>query len=79
MTKHLLKHHLTITQFAKKKNVARQTVYVHIRFGWIEPDIIGMEPDGRTDEPIQMIDWKRYGKYIFNDGKKQTDDNNKTK
>jgi len=57
-TKHLLKSHVTITDFAKHKMVYPTSVYSAINAGKIKPDIIGLSR-------IKMIDLKIYGAYKF--------------
>ena len=57
-TKHLLKSHVTITDFAKHKMVYPTSVYSAINAGKIKPDIIGLSR-------IKIIDLKIYGAYKF--------------
>lgn len=56
--KHLLTSHLTITDFAKFKQVYPRSVYDAINAGKITPDLIGQSR-------IKMIDLKFYLKYRF--------------
>jgi hypothetical protein len=57
-TKHLLKSHVTIMDYAKHKMVYPASVYSAIKAGKIMPDIIGLSR-------IKMIDLKIYGAYKF--------------
>ena len=58
MKRHLLKSHITIMDYAKRKQVYPASVYDVIKAGKIKPDIIGQSR-------IKMIDLKKYGAYQF--------------
>jgi hypothetical protein len=58
MKQHLLKSHVTIMDYAKRKMVYPTSVYSAINAGKIKPDIIGQSR-------IKMIDLKKYGAYKF--------------
>jgi hypothetical protein len=59
MKNHLLKSHVTIMDFARRKKVYPKSVYDAIKEGKIIPDLIGQSK-------IKMIDLKIYGAYKFN-------------
>jgi hypothetical protein len=58
MKRHLLKSHITITDYAKLKQVYPVSVYDAIRAGKIEPDVI-------VQSKVKMIDLKKYGSFEF--------------
>jgi hypothetical protein len=51
----LLPQHVTITGYAKKRDIDRKTVYNAIGRGDIIPDLIGQAPD-----QFILIDWEKY-------------------
>ena len=53
---HHLPHHLTISEYAERKERSRKAVYSHIANGGIVPDEVG-------ESKMQMIDWQKYGSY----------------
>ena len=60
MKRHLLKSHVTITEYAKRKEIYPARVYEAIRAGKIIPDYIGQSG-------IRMLDLKKYDSYHFNE------------
>jgi len=58
--KKLLSTHYTVAEFAKLKNVARTTVYRHIKNKWIKADLVGIKQH-------PMIDGALYVDYQFNE------------
>jgi hypothetical protein len=59
MKNHLLKSHVTIMDYAKRKKIYPASVYQAIKEGKIIPDIIGQSK-------IKMINLKKYGSFKFN-------------
>ncbi len=55
---------LTISQFATKKKVARNTVYTHINAGKLDIVEVGMHKE-------TFIDWKKHSKYEFQESMKR--------
>jgi hypothetical protein len=58
MKRHLLKSHVTVMDYAKRKQVYPTSVYSAIQAGKIKPDFIGQSL-------IKMIDLKKYGSFKF--------------
>jgi hypothetical protein len=58
MKRHLLKSHVTILDYSKRKQVYPTSVYSAIAAGKIKPDFIGQSM-------IKMIDLKKYGSFKF--------------
>jgi len=58
MKRHLLKSHVTILDYAKRKQVYPISVYSAITTGKIKPDFIGQSM-------IKMIDLNKYGSFKF--------------
>lgn len=64
--KHLLANYVSITGYARKKNILRKYVYPKMHSGEIIPDKIG--EDGNL-----MIDWDKYKDVQFDNTLKEKD------
>lgn len=55
----LLPNHITIKEYAQRRNLTRKSVYDAITDGRITPDTIG------ETQQITLIDWKVYAEVEF--------------